>query len=545
MSFAGGGATNSGGSTSFSRSDIQGETKSFTGQTDPKVRQRRQMAMDTELQTQIKQGQLDILDKFIDETIGEPDSETQQRLNDHLDALLLVQMLEQDVQVEDADTYYSLLEDYDIEAQFDDVPDFQTVAKDMIMENFLGDINDFFDGVGKVDALEGSDAIENVGEFTSDIIEAIVDKNPKYAAIGIAELLGVEFDQDGNFNLKNTISDNAKPLMQKIMSRYVIRPIKDIFKRFGGTVEAVEEELEPLFADIIEEEAPFFEATLSEELTALAETEVLALPGIIIGGIQGTTAILSAVGGVLQAINLTHDAYTKKNHTWADQNGGFIGFVKKIPLINELAESVADLIAEAKDMRAYRRGETDRQQFEEAYAERLAQRDEQERVLSLLSNGQITYDMIENGETFTYYVSDEWGKKTVLSIDLGKYKLDDLEKRLNKDIDLLKEDGVSELNNLISFYDEETDKMLNAVPSSLRNTFSFDRNGNIVRWDSSRIRDMKKTVDSKNLGDILFAGGKKTVPISQEEFIAFVRNYNDYISATVQAKDQKAELDAM
>lgn len=48
------------------------------------------MAMDTELQTQIKQGQLDILDKFIDETIGEPDSETQQRLNDHLDALLLV-----------------------------------------------------------------------------------------------------------------------------------------------------------------------------------------------------------------------------------------------------------------------------------------------------------------------------------------------------------------------------------------------------------------------------------------------------------------------
>lgn len=33
-------------------------------------------------------------------------------------------MLEKDVQIEDADTYYSLLDKYDIEAEFDDVADF-------------------------------------------------------------------------------------------------------------------------------------------------------------------------------------------------------------------------------------------------------------------------------------------------------------------------------------------------------------------------------------------------------------------------------------
>lgn len=77
----------------------------------------------------------------------------------------------------------------------------------------MGDINDFFDGVGKVDAIEGAGLVENIGEATTDIIESIVEKNPKYGVIAVAELLGVEFDQDGNFDLTNTIGDNIRPIM--------------------------------------------------------------------------------------------------------------------------------------------------------------------------------------------------------------------------------------------------------------------------------------------------------------------------------------------
>lgn len=555
MSFAGGGASNSGGSTSFSRSQIQGETNAFTGALESKVRRQRvearrrqEMEQDTKFQDDIRQGQLDIIDKFIDETIGDPSNEVQDNLNDHLNALLLIQMLEKDVQIEDADTYYSLLDKYDIEAEFDDVRDFQTQATKRLTENFLADINDVFDAIGKVDALEGADAIENIGEATSDIIEAIVKKNPKYAVAGVAEALGIEFQQDeeGNltFDLRNTIIDNVRPIMQKIMARYVINPLKNMVKGWGATTEELEAHLEPLLEEIVEEEAPLVEASLGEELAALAETETLALPGIIIGGIQGTTAILRAIGGVLQAINLSHDAYTKKNHTWADQNSGFVKFVKKIPLVNELAESIAELIAEAKDMRAYRRGETDRQKFNEEYESRIDTRDEQEEVLGFLSNGTITFQDIEDGKQFSFYRTDEWGKKTVETIDLSKYKLEKLREQLADDIDALKVDGEKELNNLISYYEDETDKMLDGIPKSLRDTLQF-RDGQIVGWDQRRVADMTKTVSSKDIGDVLFRGGKKTVPISQEEFLAYIRNYNDFITATDEAEAQIQQLERL
>lgn len=553
--FAGGGAINSGGSTSFSRSQIQGETSAFTGQIDPRIRQQRaraeaeirlreEMMNDQKFQEEIKKGQLQLIDKFIDEAIGDPSSDIQDNLNDHLNALLLIQMLEKDIQIEDADTYYSLLDKYDIEAEFDDVQDFQTRAREQILENFLGDINDFFDGIGKIDAIEGSGVVENIGEATTDIIEAIVQGNPRYGAIAVAELLGVEFDQDGNFDLRNTIMDNTRPIIQKIIARYVINPLKDMVKGWGATTEELEEHLTPLLEEIVEEEAPVVEATIADELTALAETETLAIPGIIIGGIQASSAVLRAVGGVLQAINLTHDAYTKKNHTWADQNSGFVGFVKKIPLINELAESIADIIAEAKDMRAYRKGETDRQNFEKEYNKRLEQRREQETVLRLLANGTITFDDIENGRKYkgeTKFL----GIKVPYTIDLSKYQLDKLKNRLEGDIDALKVDGENELNNLISFYNDETEKMLNAVPSSLKKTFQFNSRGEIVNWDNTRVRDWKKTVKSKNLGDILFAGGKREVPITQEEFLNYVRNYNDYIMATKRAREQIQQLERL
>lgn len=546
MSFSG--ATNSSGSTTFSKSQIQGETKAFTGALAPKVRQqlqRQRMMEDEQLQRDIKKGQLDLIDEFINQTMGEPDEALQKKLEDNLNTLLLTQMLQKDIVVEDADTYYRLLEDYDRQAEFEDVDEYASRVQEQVKENFLGDLNDFFDGVGKIDALEASGAIENIGEATTDIIEAIVDKNPKYGAIAVAELLGVEFDQEGNFSLKNTISDNARPLIQKIMARYVVRPLKNLFGSFGATTEEVEAHLEPLLQEVAEEEAGFLEATLGEELTALAETETLALPGLIIGGLQGGTAILRAIGGVLQAINLSHDAYTKKNHTWADQNSGFIKFVKKIPLINELAESIADLVAEAKDMRAYRRGETDAQQFQKEYSQRQNERSEEEAVLNFLTTGVITYDDIRQGKKFSYYKTvGRSGEKTIATIDLSKYRLEDLKDNLADDIDALKRDGTSELNNLISFYQGETETMLDNIPKSLRDTLQF-RNNEIVGWDPRRVADMKRTIKSKRLGDILFRGGQRDVPITQEEFLSYVRNYNDYIQATQEATQQKEKLNKM
>lgn len=544
MSFIGGGAPASVGSKAgFTGTQVQQSTFAKEG---PQRLVGLEEATDLEqLRKDIEDGKQKIIERYIETFFEEPDEDYEQKINDHFQTLLVAQMLEKDIQVKDADSYYKLLQDYNREADYDDVDQVsQDLARD-IRDNLLYDINSFFDGIGKMDGIEAAGAVENIGEFTTDIVEAIVDKNPKYGAIAVAELLGVEFDEEGNVSLENTIKDNAKPIIQKLMARYVIRPIKSAIEGFGAETAELEAELEPLIAEIAEEEAAMFEATIGEELAALAETEALALPGYIIGGIQATSAIINAVSQVLQAVNLTHDAYTKGNHTWADQNSGFIGFVKKIPLINELAESIAQLVAEAKDMRDYRKGETDAQKFLVEKTKREIQHNNEQDILNFLRNGTITYEDIRNGEKFSYIHTGPFGLKETRTVDLSNFKIENFEKRLESDIDKLKEDGVSELNNLEEHYDNETEKMLNNIPSSLRETLTFSSDGQILNWNPQRVRDMKKKVHSKRLGDILFRGGQRDEPISQEEFLNYVRHYNDYIIARKEVQAQRTKIQNM
>lgn len=559
MSFAGAPApTNTNGSLSFSKNQITGETQSQFGALTPEIankRRHRNMVMrliqDEDAMKDISKVAGDVDDAILD--LFDPNDEFSKIQDDFVDkakTLQLLQMMEKDIVVEDMDTYYDLLNKYNRQAEFSDIQEFSIAYQKQLTEDFIADLNDFFDGIGKMDAIEGAELVENTGEAITDIVKAIQDKNPKYAAIAIAEILGVEFDHEGKFDLKATLSDNLRPIMQKVIRRYVIGAFEKLYQNMGGTTESVsnviEEEIE--LAEVLEEEAITLEETLSSEITALAETEAFALPGMIIGGIQATTAILNAVNGVMQAVNLSHDAYTKHNHRWADKNSGFVGFVKKIPLIGELSTAIASIVEEARDMRDYRRGQTDAQRFNAEYAVRNGERMIDQAIMKGLTDGTITYADIRAGKNIKIPI--RVGLETLeADVDLGDYELDDYEDTLEDDIDQLQVDGVAELNNLESYYNDET----KAIRDNLRNLSStfydsiwFDSQGRMIGYDPKFLSQITIKVEDKSLGARIFGDmGKKNRLITTQEFHNLMTNYNNLIDATRDVRNTRTKIQNM
>jgi len=227
--------------------------------------------------------------------------------------------------------------------------DYETFTQN-IGDSIIQDFNEMFDGLGKA----GIPGIEEIGESATDIAQAIADRDPTMVTEAVLEGLGVEF-KDGEFDLKATIVDNARPIVQKLVARYILNPVKNFVRTKLGFAEAEAEALETQITEEIE--AAGF--SLEGELGAIAETEVNPVMGLLIGGSQAVGALSNAIASVIQAVNMEHQAYTKGNHTWFTDSNKY-KWVRSIPLIGEMADGIARLVEEAKDARAYRRGQTDK-----------------------------------------------------------------------------------------------------------------------------------------------------------------------------------------
>ena len=143
-------------------------------------------------------------------------------------------MLEQYKSLLDQDFYYNTLYDTGIapDIDFGSGVDLSQMQR-QITDDLIASMNDFFDGLGKT-SIAGAEEVEALGESATDLARAIADKDPRFAVDAVLEAMGVEFDKDGNVDMKNTIVDNVRPLIQKMMARYVINPVKGFIKSSLG-----------------------------------------------------------------------------------------------------------------------------------------------------------------------------------------------------------------------------------------------------------------------------------------------------------------------
>ena len=498
MSFAGssapsvgqtGGVTNNDGNPTFTKNDIRGQTRTFAGRITPQefarralfrkeLEQQQRLAF-TDLKKANKIEDLDISEKEYDdmieqivELLPELSNEQNETIQDYFKRIQYVNLIKQYQDLLDEDFYYSSLEEYGI-APGDDVlqADFNVAQiQKQLTDDLLAEMNEIFDGLGKA----GIQGVEELGESLTDFARAIADKNPEFAVEAVLEVLGVEFDENGDFDLRGTIVDNVRPIFQKMMARYVINPAKEFIRNLGFT----QEETAELETQLLEE-VEASTATIESELTALAETEVNPLMGIVIGGSQALSALSRAVAGVIQAFNMTHDAYTQGNHTWFTDSNKF-EWVRKIPLVGEVADGIASLVEEAKDARDYRKGQTDRQRYERALSDYNDQRRNYAILMNAIINGQVDIDDVAQGKKVTINLEETvfgTGGQTItipIEIDTSKLKASRIDDTIETQQFRTANDALEELDNLQEFYEGEKEKFDNdeAFQRLIRGQFS-------------------------------------------------------------------------
>lgn len=539
MSFAGssapsssvaGGTQNDNGNPTFTRSQITGQTRSFAGGLSPQEILRRKLAF-----TDIKQPLEDLkkaqkledlgiteeeYDEIIDEIINvlpELTNEQEQTIQDYMSRIQYIQLIKEYQDLLSQDFYYNALEEYGISPS-DDAVKSQLNVKEVqkqLTDELLANMNEVFDGLGKA----GISGVEELGESLTDFARAIADKNPEFAVEAVLEVLGVEF-QDGEFDLRATIMDNVRPIFQKLMARYVINPAKNYIKSLGFS-SAEAEAMETQLLEDVEAST----ATIESELQAIAETEVNPLIGILIGGSQALSAVSRAVAGVVQAINMSHDAYTMGNHKWFTDGNKF-EWVRKIPLIGDLADGIASLVEEAEDARDYKKGQTDRQRYERALADyNKIQRDYNLLIRGIL-DGDVDMNKLQKGETITLNRNiSVLGLTTQIpvNIDVGNLATNRIDNTIHHQQLITAQDALEELNNLEDFYTGELEK--------------FDNDKAFQRLTRGQLATGGRTGFDPRVAAQL--------GLSQEQALALVRNYDEIRATLFEINQQQDQYETL
>lgn len=539
MSFAGssapsssvaGGTQNDNGNPTFTRSQITGQTRSFAGGLSPQEILRRKLAF-----TDIKQPLEDLkkaqkledlgiteeeYDEIIDEIINvlpELTNEQEQTIQDYMSRIQYIQLIKEYQDLLSQDFYYNALEEYGISPS-DDAVKSQLNVKEVqkqLTDELLANMNEVFDGLGKA----GISGVEELGESLTDFARAIADKNPEFAVEAVLEVLGVEF-QDGEFDLRATIMDNVRPIFQKLMARYVINPAKNYIKSLGFS-SAEAEAMETQLLEDVEAST----ATIESELQAIAETEVNPLIGILIGGSQALSAVSRAVAGVVQAINMSHDAYTMGNHKWFTDGNKF-EWVRKIPLIGDLADGIASLVEEAEDARDYKKGQTDRQRYERALADyNKIQRDYNLLIRGIL-DGDVDMNKLQKGETITLNRNiSVLGLTTQIpvNIDVGNLATNRIDNTIHHQQLITAQDALEELNNLEDFYTGELEK--------------FDNDQAFQRLTRGQLATGGRTGFDPRVAAQL--------GLSQEQALALVRNYDEIRATLFEINQQQDQYETL
>lgn len=250
--------------------------------------------------------------------------------------------------------------------------------KQLIGDEISAEFNNLMDGIGKIfDGLkfEGVDVFNDLEAYT-DVIRSIIDNDPRYLKKAVLERLGVEFDDEGNFSLENTIKDNLQPIIGRYLGAKVLRPMfrslrGNISRLFGYEIDDV------LLAEVMAEEQAIknisagISETLGDFLGRGAGTEALADFGAIaeygFAPMLVATGVLESVGALgelsatmLGKLNTQHRAFTEENHQWFGDDQEWLRYTG--PIYNAM-KGVADLVMEIRDYQDWQAGTTTYQQY--------------------------------------------------------------------------------------------------------------------------------------------------------------------------------------
>lgn len=327
----------------------------------------------------------DELDDFADEVLDRAGIDDMADLEmDRLAELIsrsqLIDNLENLSEAQRRDFVYNSLDEFGINPYEDDVK-LESISFDEIRKS-LGEAiatewNDVMDGFGKIaEGLQADTQIFDDLEAYSDVVRAIISGDPKYLEEAVLERLGVEFDDEGNFDLRNTLSDNLSPVFGRLMYKKVFQPLsKKIGEYLGGSVGETLADEEALAASLMKTtEVREFESLLARGMAStlgqeFGEGAAFLFEGAaplfaVVGALQATGALTRIISSVLRKSNLKHDAYVEENHQWFGTKPEWDWLKYTGPLYDAIS-GTAELIADIADRQDYLVGDTPRQRYEQ------------------------------------------------------------------------------------------------------------------------------------------------------------------------------------
>lgn len=327
----------------------------------------------------------DTLDDFGDEVldklgIDETDDLDLDPLAELISRLQLIDSIEAISQAERRDFVFRSLDEFGINP-FDDDAKLEDISFDEVRktlgESIATEWNDVMDGFGKIAEGLGKDSsVFGDLEAYSDVARAIISGDPKYLEQAVLEKLGVEFDEDGNFSLKDTLSDNLSPVFGRMFFKKVAQPLsKKISEYMGITLGETLVDTEAMAESIAATtEVREFESLLARTMAGtlgqeFGEGAAFLFEGAaplfaVVGALQATGALTRIISSVLRKANMKRDAYVAENHQWFGTKPQWDWIRYTGPLYDAIS-GIAELTGDILDRQDYVVGETPRQRYEQ------------------------------------------------------------------------------------------------------------------------------------------------------------------------------------
>lgn len=510
----------------------------------------------------------DILDDYADEILKRTEFDELEDLDlDRLGELIsrqhLIDAIEGITQAERRDFVFQSLDEFGINPYEDDVKleeiSFDEIRK-TLGEAIATEWNDVMDGFGKIAEGLGKDsAIFNDLEAYSDVARAIISGDPKYLEEAVLEKLGIEFDDEGNFSLKDTLYDNLAPVAGRILYRKVFQPLsKKIAETIGTTIGEDIVDVEALATEVMgTTEVKEFESLFARGLAELGGQELGEAGAFlfeggaplfaVVGALQATGALTRIISSVLRKSNMKHDAYVAENHQWFGTKPEW-DWLKYTGALYDAISGTAELIGDIADRQDYLVGQTPRQRYEQKkelhnFAFRIY-----EDVIGQISrpdfNGALNFsEILKEARNYGTVAKNRFFSITAtqLATDLKFFLQDIIDGKVDNEtqlrpttgdpiyrgIDKIDAKGLS-LNEYLNEYNEQVLEdeltmyrdMEDRVQEAAKPENVFDDEGRNIPTIEQEISDLEEMIrrrSSKKIGDVLGTQYHYSMPLGGQQ----------------------------